>query len=248
MKRCMIFILLWPLLTPVYLYGEVGDCATKWKQITDRYSNLGPYQDLINLCGDQLRDPLRKIVLKNKRISYTNARKHIFSTLDNIDGVVCSIYIDACIKTNRVPNSNVMNTEHLWPQSRGATGIAKSDLHHLRPANSRVNSRRGNYPFCQVETIEWEKMGSYYGKNSDNRRCFEPRDLYKGDIARAMLYFSIRYKKYIDPSQEQHFRLWHQEDPPEKEELIRNDLIENIQKNRNPFVDIPELVELIEDF
>ena len=61
-------------------------------------------------------------------------------------------------------------------------------------------------------------------------------------------YFSIRYKKYIDPSQEQHFRLWHQEDPPEKEELIRNDLIENIQKNRNPFVDIPELVELIEDF
>ena len=55
-----------------------------------------------------------------------------------------------------------MNTEHTWPQSKGATGAAKSDLHHLFPTDSKANSIRGNHPFGIVTgAVSW----------SDPRRC-----------------------------------------------------------------------------
>lgn len=41
------------------------------------------------------------------------------------------------------------NREHTWPDScgLGGTGLASSDLHHLRPATLAVNSSRGNKSF-----------------------------------------------------------------------------------------------------
>ncbi|MFZ5949748.1 MAG: endonuclease, partial [Candidatus Rifleibacteriota bacterium] len=40
----------------------------------------------------------------------------------------------------------------------------------------------------------------------------------------------------------------HREDPVDEEEKARNDRIENIQHNRNPFVDRPDFVDQISDF
>ena len=43
------------------------------------------------------------------------------------------------------------NTEHAYPQSRGAAeGDARADLHHLFPAASRLNSARSNHPFGEA--------------------------------------------------------------------------------------------------
>jgi len=127
-------------------------------------------------------------------------------------------------------------------------GVAKSDLHHLFPVMARNNSRRGNRPFCEVEVVRWSEEGSKSGDSRHGTSCFEPPDRHKGDLARAMLYFSIRYSKEIDLEQEEFFRLWSQSDQVSPQENERNDEIESIQDNRNPFVDLAFLVHLIDDF
>jgi hypothetical protein len=38
---------------------------------------------------------------------------------------------------------------------------------------------------------------------------------------------------------------WHRNDPPDDFEMNRNNVIYNWQRNRNPFIDAPELVEYI---
>jgi len=38
---------------------------------------------------------------------------------------------------------------------------------------------------------------------------------------------------------------WHQQDPPDDFEMNRNNTVYNWQKNRNPFIDQPELVDYI---
>ena len=39
---------------------------------------------------------------------------------------------------------------------------------------------------------------------------------------------------------------WHKQDPPDKWEVDRNNYIQSIQQNRNPFVDHPEYVNYID--
>jgi len=36
---------------------------------------------------------------------------------------------------------------------------------------------------------------------------------------------------------------WHESDPPSKEEKRRNDKIEQIQGNRNPYIDNPDFIK-----
>ena len=44
-----------------------------------------------------------------------------------------------------------INCEHTWPQSMGANQEPqKSDLHHLYPCKSNVNSSRGNHPYSEI--------------------------------------------------------------------------------------------------
>jgi endonuclease I len=94
----------------------------------------------------------------------------------------------------------------------------------------------------------WEKQGSQQGFNEDLQDCFEPLDSHKGNVARAMLYFSVRYKKSLTDKQEKLFREWNNLDPVDLNEQIRNDRIEKIQGNRNPFIDDEKLVDQIENF
>lgn len=182
-------------------------------------------------------------------ITYKAANEILFSKLDNHNGIVCSVYSSqTCMVTNTVPSPKIMNIEHTWPQSEGANGEAKSDLHHLFPVESSINSIRSSLPFCIVKVIKWEKNQSKRGYSQFNEHCFEPPAEHLGNVARALFYFSIRYKNLIDSNQESFLRAWHKADPIDQNEIDRNHAIKKFQNNTNPFIDDPGLVDKISDF
>lgn len=156
---------------------------------------------------------------------------------------------------NRIPDNRVVNAEHTWPQSKFtnqfAQSMQKSDLHHLFPTDSQMNSTRSSHPFGEVvrDSHQLKCPESRIGSVAESRGTFfEPPDSHKGNVARALFYFSVRYKLSIDPVQEKYLRAWHFEDLPDDEEIRRNEEIFKLQGNRNPFIDHPELVDLVFDF
>ncbi|WP_369751683.1 endonuclease I family protein [Bacteriovorax sp. Seq25_V] len=173
----------------------------------------------------------------------------MFGRLDNENGEVCCVYSDhKCLRTKSVPDHTKMNVEHTWPQSKGAVGDAKSDLHHLYPADSKVNSTRSNFPFCEVSSLKWQNKVSKQGKNKWGENCFEPPAGHKGNVARASFYFAIKYGKQIDEHEEKILREWNKEDPVDQDEVDRNRVIYNYQGNSNVFVEHPEFVDQIKNF
>lgn len=138
----------------------------------------------------------------------------------------------------RSSRSSDVNTEHVYPQSK-IGNTAKGDLHHLRYCDSRVNSKRANYPFIS---------GSGKAKLI-NGNSWYPGDEWKGDVARMVLYLNLRYNEDLgdDISREGIDLLlkWNSEDPVSAIEINRNEVIQQAQGNRNPFIDNPYLASLI---
>lgn len=207
------------------------------------------YPGTEGLKNQALKDRLYQLISNHHSLGYDSAREKMFTEIDNKDGLVECVYTGFKIKTDTIPDPNIMNTEHTWPQSRGAgSEPARSDLFHLFPTKSEANSRRGNYPFGTVVKVIWSDGGSKLGTNSKGETVFEPRDVHKGNVARAMFYFSIRYRLPIDNEQEAELRKWHWYDPVDSDEINRCNLINKYQNNRNPFVDWPQFVNDIDDF
>lgn len=137
-------------------------------------------------------------------------------------------------------SGSTWNKEHIWPQSK-LNGASVSDMHNLRACDPIVNSTRGNNPFRDGTGSHGGVSGGYY-----------PGDEHKGDVARAILYMSVRWKAELgsrvtasiigDLSM---FIRWHHEDPVDDFERSRHEVIFATQRNRNPFIDHPELVGLI---
>jgi len=153
----------------------------------------------------------------------------------------------------RIPNNSVINVEHTWPQSKfGGSDrrLQKSDLHHLYPTDSQLNGIRGNNPFGEVsqESQNTKCPMSHIGYDNAGQKVFEPPQAHKGNVARALFYFSIRYKMKISTNEEAALRLWNIDDPVDAAELLRNEQVEGYQGNRNPFIDQPDLANSVSDF
>ncbi|WP_300433877.1 Ig-like domain-containing protein [Christiangramia sp.] len=128
------------------------------------------------------------------------------------------------------------NTEHIYPQSRLNTEESVSDLHLLRVADAEINSERLNYPFT-------DGSGEY--KLIDGDKWF-PGDDWRGDVARIIMYVNLSYgDSFTEVGNLELFLKWNREDPVSAFELQRNNVIENAQGNRNPFIDNPFLATLI---
>lgn len=131
-----------------------------------------------------------------------------------------------------------------------------SDYHNLFLVNQNdANAIRSNYPLGIVvsDTINGNG-GSYFGKNAAGQWVYEPRNEQKGTAARAMFYMCTRYTENgttwklpatisatIAYGQDQAvLKQWNTQFPPSSFEITRNDFIDSLQKNRNPFIDHPE--------
>jgi hypothetical protein len=156
---------------------------------------------------------------------------------------------------DQIPDPNVLNAEHTWPQSHFSAkfnkALQKSDLHILYPVASGANSSRGNLDFSNVVTPvdgPCPKAKRGYGADGSGQTYFEPPDAHKGNVARAIFYFSIRYKMPVPLEEETSLKAWNRLDPVDDFERGRNEAIADKQHDRNPFIDYPELVDRISDF
>ncbi|WP_372655373.1 endonuclease I family protein, partial [Halobacteriovorax sp.] len=240
---------LFTLLTSTSAFARTESCDSAWKSLTRSKEIKSKYKKLIGSCDQSAKNVLSSIIRQRRSLNYREARVKMFGRIDNHSGKVCSVYSEECIKTRSIPNHRVMNAEHTWPKSKGAgKKPAVSDLHHIFPANSEVNSIRSSYPFCEVSKTQWTNNMSSLGNAPRLGTCFEPPVEHRGEVARAMFYFAVRYGEEISPAEEKWLRKWHNDDPVDQNEIDRNSEILNIQGNSNPFIDQPGLVEVIEDF
>ena len=224
------------------------------------------------LFGSDLFNYLNANHEPSQTLGYNNARDIMYSIIDIEDnnqlvGVYSGYTITLDI--NEDPSTNAyeqgINCEHPWPQSLGSENEPmKSDIHHLFPTKSNVNSSRGNDPFEEIndvmtdkwyrndyyiETIPTEFINEYaekYNPPNPNDESFEPREIQKGNTARAMFYFYTIYTDEADISfweiQKQTLIDWHYDDLPDMDEIERTNQISSYQGNNNPYVIDPSLV------
>ena len=176
-----------------------------------------------------------------------------------VKDVYCRLQHRTNVGPNKMPDHQKINIEHTWPRSlfKSSKGshsfrIKEADLHHLYPTNSRANSTRGNLKFSEFSKTE---SGLHNCQSSKRARIvetgeygFEPPVEHKGNVARALFYFAVRYDMRIAAHEEFFLRQWNVIDPVDEEEMARNDGVEKLQGNRNPFIDDSALVELVEDY
>lgn len=209
--------------------------------------------------GQVLLAALKQAVSAHKDLGYDGARDAMFKDVDDLDNdnVVECVYTGRTVAnvTNRgtaYQNGKGLNAEHTWPQSKGAEGAAKADLHHLFSTDCVANSTRGSFPFGTVASQDWAEGGSRRGTDAQGRIVFEPRPEHRGNVARALLYFYTVYGQRASLDnfrvEEETLKRWHVEDPVDAAEKARNELVFKIQGNRNPYVDRPEFVQAVGEF
>lgn len=149
-----------------------------------------------------------------------------------------------------------VNVEHVFPMSWATQALhcgdrdqcrrrserfnrIESDLHNLYPARKDINKARGSYPFGDIKGERPLVPGCDFEIDYRRRRA-EPRPAVRGEIARSMLYMEQRHGLPLYRRTKALMERWHLEDPPSDEERRRNDRIERLQGNRNPFIDSSE--------
>ncbi|MBR1787960.1 MAG: endonuclease [Bacteroidaceae bacterium] len=159
------------------------------------------------------------------------------------------------------------NREHSVPQSWFGSGNIKSDIVHVLPTDGYVNNRRGNYPFGEVGTATYTSNGGYCKLGSAKSglgysgTVFEPADEIKGDLARIYFYMATCYQDKctswgnnvftgttyspLSSWSLTMFMRWSEEDPVDDIEIARNNAVQDVQGNRNPFVDFPGLEQYV---
>lgn len=219
------------------------------------------YSSTDNLQGEALKDVLYSIVRNGfVPVSYGDSRYKLQVTdVDpNDSSRVINIYSRESVP-GAWDNGATWNREHVWPNAK--LGVKRvdnsnkniaSDLHNLRASDVSLNTKKSDRPFS---------AGSGEAAiNADGG--FYPGDEDKGDVARILFYMIVMYPNLtlIDDLAALMDRIhnyepegahmgmlqvlldWHIDDPVDDFERYRNNMIYMIQKNRNPFIDKPELV------
>jgi endonuclease I len=234
----------------------------------------GYYTNATDKTGAQLRDALHAIIRNHNALPYASSSFDTSDALAVLDqdpantNNILTLYGPTSEPTASFGLTTGWNREHQWPNSYGLDDVepAYSDLFNLRAEDATVNSSRGNKFFDVSDTNATSYRFPAHAEAplcSTDADSWEPPQIVKGDIARAMFYMTVRYTGDVEG--EPALRLtddanlissssnfmgrfgtlikWHLADPVSPEESSRNDLVYSLyQTNRNPFVDHPEWV------
>ena len=240
---------------------------TAWSIDVEAY-----YSSINGKSGAALKTALNKVIKDHTDVGYKGLWS-IYKDTDYKDGQVWDMYStckwtyssDQCGNYKNV--CDCYNREHTIPQSWfDERTPMKSDAFHVYPTDGKVNGIRSNYPHGETNAspIGGKALGKLGSSSLSGYSgiVYEPDDEYKGDIARTYFYFVTCYEDKLSgfdrndvltgdtyPSLTSWFYNlmldWHREDPVSDKELARNEAVYQHQKNRNPFIDYPELVEYI---
>jgi hypothetical protein len=219
------------------------------------------------LSGQPLIDSLSLRYTPAVVLSYADARDTLYAKiLIKEDSIACvysghKLYLDLTQDPTQYlyqgGGNNGINTEHAFPQTKGAAGgNARSDMHHIFPTRIIVNEARADKPFAEIPDAQTEKW--YYRnqvvtniptQNKDRyaesrQNAFEPRESVKGDIARAVFYFYTMYRDMADAADPMFFSGqretlcgWNEADPVDSSEMEKTWKIAHYQADKpNPFV------------
>ena len=176
------------------------------------------YDSVANKTGDALLEGLASLTLANHKY-YTTYEEikggDAYSDKDpNNSSKMIDFYTGWSIP-NDWDGGTTWNREHVWCQSLSnnlfGTDGAGSDIHHIRPLISSINSARNNGLFTDTEhcgSIPLEKYyytgtkvpaytGQWTGCYTYNQNYWEPRDNEKGDVARILMYVYMHYSKEV---------------------------------------------------
>jgi len=218
---------------PATLYSNLNTVSTSF--MNDLHALINPHQQQYYSYYDDLMIPLfeaRDTTLDRRVITCVYSGENL-------------IYTEPFDFT-----ANGYSREHTYCHSWMPTNPAQnlpeySDYHHLFPSNlNNANILRSNNPLGEVVNETSSFLGCKSGTNANGQTVFEPRDEHKGDAARAIMYEAICYNTIsgnsweLPSSQDQMIlKNWHFQDPPDSWEIARNDFIDSLQNNRNPFID-----------
>ena len=228
--------------------------------------DVGPGTVASGRSGSELIDALRADYAPDRTLGYGRARDVLFDYLMTADGALAAIYTGWTVTLppgqdeSRAAGDRGINTEHVWPQSKGARAEPlRSDMHHLFPARESVNSSRSSLPFGEVPDARadaWHRLDETQsrtpsvdldGWSERGQGRFEPREAVKGDVARAVFYVVTVYGDRIDMGffdrQRETLLAWNASDPPDAAECARSAFIATQQGAENPYVLDPTLAD-----
>lgn len=232
----------------------------------------GYYSSLKGKKGAELKTAIHDIIKKANVLSYGSDYGHTWWGFWSTDRDESGRFIDRYSSESEWVKSTSqgaagagMNIEHSFPKSwwGGAKNQAYKDLYNLMPCESRINSTKSNYPMGKVVSGDKGNGWTKVGKGTDGKWYWEPAAPWKGDFARGYMYMATAYQDYnwsgdqapqilqqgaYPTLKEWAYTLyiqWAKADKPDAVEIKRNNDVAKIQKNRNPYVDFPNLMEYV---
>ena len=237
---------------------ELSDAAKNY------YTNDYTFDELANKTDAELLSSLRALMTSTHtgKASYANCKDYALYTdcqngfESNETSLLYSSYT-ANSSQWASDGSNGWNREHVWPKSLGGfenNDTPGCDLHHVRPADAKINSTRNNNKYGKVTNgkdvtgVITTLSGGYYANSR-----YEPLDNVKGDVARICLYVYVRYGSEYNKCSNitnvfesvEILLEWCELDPVDTWEMSRNDVVYSVQGNRNVFIDYPEYAWLL---
>lgn len=220
--------------------------------------------------GADLKIALHEIIREANVLEYGSGAAKTwwgFYVTDNNNGHVIDRYSNEDrMFGSRGKSVGGMNIEHSFPKSwwGGATTQAYCDLFNLMPSDSRANSAKLNYGMGVVaKDVSYENGSIVVGTSSGGFKVWEPDDKWKGDFARDYMYMVTAYQDYVWTNKEAKYSLttsawptfrpwaynlyieWALDDAVDKTEIDRNNAVCEIQGNRNPYIDFPNLMQYV---
>lgn len=232
-------------------YDEVADAVDRevyYQPVVDTFASSD---------GGKLFESLHDLISKTHRPTGQLPGDPLYSVVDRRpDGALYYLYSgegpknEAQAKQRNSRDLEGYNLEHVVPKSWYDSALPmRDDLHHLFTESRQCNSDRGNLPFREVKgkARTLPDCGSKVGEEA-----FEP-GAGKGEIARAVLYFVTRHPGLVGDAAEEMSAAdiptllkWHTQYPVTDYERHRNETIQDLQGNRNPFIDFPELAQKVD--